>query len=249
MYRNILRKLKRQINTILKIYIFIKKHEHHLRKLFVIFQVIISIVLLSLSVTTNDHDHLFDSWYYFASHLILSLFGIFVFFKKSTNSKLLYLYVILLSGLLITASFSFFWYSGELNIIENTCISDQCNHDRAYYRKKTYKIIALIVVEGVALHPNLSWLIQVLKKERKLKQLNTINNTNDTAIRSPSLNNISGNNINNNNNINNTNNNNDYFNNHNIINNNNKNIYNNNNKINSELQPPSILNKNSKPIE
>ncbi|KAM9981775.1 hypothetical protein ACTFIY_004079 [Dictyostelium cf. discoideum] len=243
MYRNILRKLKRQINTILKIYIFIKKHEHHLRKLFVIFQVIISIVLLSLSVTTDDHDHLFDSWYYFASHLILSLFGIFVFFKKSTNSKLLYLYVILLSGLLITASFSFFWYSGELNIIENTCISDQCNHDRAYYRKKTYKIIALIVVEGVALHPNLSWLIQVLKKERKLKQLNTINNTNDTSTTSPSLNNISGNNNNiNNNNINN---NNDYFNNH--INNNNKNIY--NNKINSELQPPSILNKNSKPIE
>ncbi|KAN0022798.1 hypothetical protein ACTFIU_005538 [Dictyostelium citrinum] len=228
MYRNIIRKFKRQIEFILKIYIFIKKHEHHLRKLFVIFQTIISIVLLSLSVTTSDHDNLFDSWYYFASHLILSLFGIFVFFKKSTNSKLLYLYVILLSGLLITASFSYFWYSGQLNIIENTCISDQCNHDRAYYRKKTYKIIALIVVEGVALHPNLSWLIQVLKKERKLKQLNTINNNNnhnniiDTDTRTSSLNNI-------------------------LSNNNNNNIY--NNKINSELHPPSILNTNSKPIE
>ncbi|KAN0036695.1 hypothetical protein ACTFIV_002002 [Dictyostelium citrinum] len=227
MYRNIIRKFKRPIEFILKIYIFIKKHEHHLRKLFVIFQTIISIVLLSLSVTTSGHDNLFDSWYYFASHLILSLFGIFVFFKKSTNSKLLYLYVILLSGLLITASFSYFWYSGQLNIIENTCISDQCNHDRAYYRKKTYKIIALIVVEGVALHPNLSWLIQVLKKERKLKQLNTINNQNniiDTDTRTSSLNNILSNNINNNNNI-----------------------Y--NNKINSELHPPSILNTNSKPIE
>ncbi|KAN0035841.1 hypothetical protein ACTA71_005132 [Dictyostelium dimigraforme] len=248
MYREILRKLKRQIDFILKIYIFIKKHEHHLRKLFVILQTIISVVLLSLSVTTSDHDGLFDSWYYFCCHLILSIFGIFVFFKKSTNSKLLYLYVILLSGLLITASFSYFWYSGQLNIIENTCMSDQCNHDRAYYRKKTFKIIALIVVEGVALHPNLSWLIQVLKKERKLKQLNnTINNTNETeTITSSSLLNNIGSSGSNGNNINNSINNNDYFNN-NIINNNNNNLY--NNKINSELHPPSIVNTNSKPIE
>ncbi|KAK5577932.1 hypothetical protein RB653_002880 [Dictyostelium firmibasis] len=222
MYKYLLKNFKRQIEFISRIYLFIKKHEHHLRKLFVILQVIISIVLISLSITTNDHDDLFDSWYYFTCHLILSLFGIFVFFKKSTNSRLLYLYVILLSGLLITASFSFFWYSGQLNIIENTCVSDQCNYNRAYYKKKTIKIIALIVVEAVALHPNLSWLIQVLKKERKLNQLNTINNTSDNLITIPSSSSLV-----------NTINNNYYY----------------ENKINSELHPPSIINTNSKPIE
>ncbi|EGC29059.1 hypothetical protein DICPUDRAFT_159414, partial [Dictyostelium purpureum] len=165
----------------------------------------VSLVLIALASISN-HDQLFDTWYYFTIHFLLSLLGIFIIFRKA-DSKMLLIYILLSSGLLITASFAFFWYSGQQNIIDNTCDSNtNCESEKNYFYRKMMKILALIIVEVISLHPNISWLIKLQKIERKKDNIinlqnNNSNNNSETIITTSET--LQENNLNDNNNNNN----------------------------------------------
>jgi len=67
----------------------------------------------------------------------------------------------------LVSSFTFFWYAGESNIVHNTCIeSVDCDTLFKYYNDKLTKTLCLTVIEIIALHPFVTWLIKVLKQDK-----------------------------------------------------------------------------------
>ncbi|KAF2075273.1 hypothetical protein CYY_003402 [Polysphondylium violaceum] len=128
-------------------------------------QLITSLILGCLSIVLKDRDHMFDSWYYYLIHVIVTFYGIVIVFKFQNNTKLIFIYILLLSCLVLVSSFTFFWYAGQSNIIHNTCM-ENCKDTFKYYDDKLTKTLLLTIIEVIALHPFVTWLIKVLKQEK-----------------------------------------------------------------------------------